>query len=58
VAVRGTDVLRPFSRIDVVIGPPILPDPPAWWSLSRRVTGMVEKVRVALTSALNRRSRK
>src|SRR5260370_41439814 len=29
VAVRGTDVLRPFSRVDVTIAPPIKPDPPA-----------------------------
>ena len=57
VAVRGTDVLRPFSRVDVDIGPPVLPDPPAWWELSRRVTGVVDKVRVALQSALNRRRR-
>ena len=56
VAVRGTDVLRPFSRIDVSIGPPIQPDPPAWWEVSRRVAGMVEKVRLALTTALNRRA--
>jgi 1-acyl-sn-glycerol-3-phosphate acyltransferase len=55
VAVRGTDVLRPFSRIDVTIGPPIQPDPPAWWALSRRVTSMVEKVQRALSSGLRRR---
>jgi 1-acyl-sn-glycerol-3-phosphate acyltransferase len=54
VAVRGTDVLRPFSRIDVTIGPPIPPDPPAWWTLSRRVTSMVEKVQRALSSGLRR----
>jgi 1-acyl-sn-glycerol-3-phosphate acyltransferase len=54
VAVRGTDVLRPFSRIDVTIGPPIQPDPPAWWALSRRVTSMVEKVQRALSSGLRR----
>jgi len=57
VAVHGTDVLRPFSRVEVDIGPPILPDPPAWWELSRRVTGVVDRVRVALQSALNRRRR-
>jgi 1-acyl-sn-glycerol-3-phosphate acyltransferase len=55
VAVRGTDVLRPFSRIDVSIGPPILPDPPAWWALSSRVAKIVDNVRIALTSGLNRR---
>jgi len=55
VAVRGTDVLRPFSRIDVDIGPPIKPDAPAWWELSRRVSGIVENVRVALTRGLRGR---
>ena len=57
VTVRGTDVLRPFARIDVSIGPPIPPDPPAWWELSRRVTQMVENVRRALTLGLGRRDR-
>ncbi len=55
VAVRGTDALRPFSRVDVSIGPPIMPDLPAWWELSRRVTTMVESVRSAITTALSRR---
>ncbi len=55
VAVRGTDVLLPFSRIDVTIGPPIHPDPPAWWSLSRRVSQVVENVQRAILSGLRRR---
>jgi 1-acyl-sn-glycerol-3-phosphate acyltransferase len=55
VAVRGTDVLRPFSRVDVAIGPPVMPDLPAWWEVSRRVTTMVENVRSAITTALSRR---
>ncbi len=55
VAVRGTDVLRPFSRIDVVIEPPIQPDVPAWWELGRRVTQVVENVRQALTKGLRGR---
>jgi 1-acyl-sn-glycerol-3-phosphate acyltransferase len=55
VSVRGTGSLVPFRRIDVTIGPPILPDPPAWWSLSRRVTQMVENVRAAITTNLQRR---
>ena len=55
VAVRGTDVLRPFSRVDVSIGPPIHPDPPAWWSLSQRVGQVVERVQRALTKGLQRR---
>jgi 1-acyl-sn-glycerol-3-phosphate acyltransferase len=58
VAVRGTDVLRPFSRIDVTIGPPIKPDLPAWWELSSRVTRIVENVRLALTKGLRGRGSK
>jgi 1-acyl-sn-glycerol-3-phosphate acyltransferase len=55
VAVRGTDVLRPFSRVDVSIGPAIHPDPPAWWSLGRRVSLVVERVQRALATGLQRR---
>lgn len=57
VAVRGTDALRPFSRVDVSIAQPVMPDPPAWWELNRRVAGVVDKVRSALEAALNRRRR-
>ena len=55
VTVRGTDALRPFSRIDVTIGPPIQPDPPAWWALSSRVAKIVDNVRLALVNGLRRR---
>lgn len=55
VAVRGTDVLRPLSRIDVTIGPPIQPDPPAWWALSSRVATIMDNVRLALITGLRRR---
>jgi 1-acyl-sn-glycerol-3-phosphate acyltransferase len=55
VAVNGTDSLIPFRKIDVTISPPVRPDPPAWWTLSRRVTAMVESVRNAITSGLQRR---
>lgn len=55
VAVRGTDALWPFRRIDVSIGPPVLPDVPAWWELSRRVSTVVERVRSSIATALNRR---
>jgi len=57
VAVSGTDSLWPFRRIDVSIGTPILPDLPAWWELSRRVTSLVDRVRGALSTALTRRRR-
>ena len=55
VAVRGTDSLYPFKRIEVSVGAPVMPDPPAWWGLSRRVSSMVDRVRSALSSALTRR---
>jgi len=55
VAVTGTDRLVPFRRIDVTIGPPVRPDLPAWWELSRRVSTVVESVRNAIASALGRR---
>jgi 1-acyl-sn-glycerol-3-phosphate acyltransferase len=58
VAVRGTDVLRPFSRIDITVGPPILPDPPAWWSLSQRVSQVVANVQRAISTSLQRRRSK
>ena len=55
VAVRGTDLLAPFRRVDVTISPAIRPDPPAWWALSQRVATVVEGVRNAITSGLQRR---
>jgi len=55
VAVRGTDALWPFRRIEVSIGPPIRPDLPAWWELGRRVSTVVENVRSAISNALSRR---
>ena len=55
VSVRGTDVLRPFSRVDVTIGPPIEADPPAWWSLRMKVTQVVERVQRAISTSLQRR---
>jgi 1-acyl-sn-glycerol-3-phosphate acyltransferase len=57
VAVSGTDFLWPFRRIEVSIGKPILPDPPAWWGLSQRVATIVQRVGNAITSGLERRRR-
>lgn len=54
VAVRGTDALYPFRRIEVEVGPPVMPDLPAWWELSRRVSTVVDRVRNAITTALGR----
>jgi 1-acyl-sn-glycerol-3-phosphate acyltransferase len=58
VAVRGTDFLWPFRRIEVSIGRPILPDPPTWWALSRRVAAIVQRVGDAITTNLQRRKRR
>ena len=58
VGVRGTDVLRPWGRVEVAIAPPVQPDVPAWWELSRRVATVVDLVRTSLTTALARRAKK
>jgi 1-acyl-sn-glycerol-3-phosphate acyltransferase len=55
VTVRGADTLRPFSRVEVAVGPAIQPDAPAWWALSSRVAKIVDNVRLALTTGLRRR---
>lgn len=54
VAVRGTDVLRPFGRVEVSIGAPVQPDLPVWWALSQRVSGVVDRVRSSIDGALHR----
>lgn len=51
VAISGIDRLRPFGRVEVLIVPPIWPDPPSWWSLNRRVVSMVDRVRRAILHA-------
>lgn len=51
VAVTGLDRLRPFGRVTVSIGPPITPDPPAWWGLNRRVARVVDSVRRGILRA-------
>jgi 1-acyl-sn-glycerol-3-phosphate acyltransferase len=55
VSVRGTDVLLPFTRVDISIGPPVMPDPPAWWGLSQRVALFVARVQSSIHSTLQRR---
>ena len=54
VAVSGLDRLRPFGRVTVSIGPPIHPDPPAWWVLNRRVARVVDRVRRGILSAFGK----
>jgi 1-acyl-sn-glycerol-3-phosphate acyltransferase len=52
VAVSGLGRLRPFVRVSVSIAPPIRPDPPGWWGLNRRVFEVIDRVRRAITHAL------
>jgi 1-acyl-sn-glycerol-3-phosphate acyltransferase len=51
VALSGLDRLRPFREVLVSIGPPIQPDPPAWWELDRRVARVVDRVRRSILRA-------
>jgi 1-acyl-sn-glycerol-3-phosphate acyltransferase len=55
VAVRGTDSLGPFRKIDVTIEPPIRADPPAWWTVGQKVAQVVDNVQRAITAGLQRR---
>jgi hypothetical protein len=48
-------VVPEVGLIDVTIGAPIQPDPPAWWALGRRVANVVDSVQRALSSGLRRR---
>jgi 1-acyl-sn-glycerol-3-phosphate acyltransferase len=54
VAISGVDRLRLFGRVEVSIGPPIRPDPPRWWALNQRVLQVVDNVRRAILTALER----
>jgi 1-acyl-sn-glycerol-3-phosphate acyltransferase len=55
VTVSGTDALWPFRRIDITIGAPVRPDPPAWWTVGQKVALVVDNVQRALTAGLQRR---
>ena len=54
VSLTGTNRLRPFGRVRVVIGRPFIPDPPRMWAIKRRVASAVAAVRTSL-SRLGRR---
>lgn len=54
VALSGLDRLRPFGRVEVSIGPPIRPDPPGWWTVQRRIEGILDRVRRSILRALDR----
>ncbi len=51
VALSGLDRLRPLGLVEVSIGPPIRPDPPAWWAVQRRVERVLDRVRRAILRA-------
>jgi 1-acyl-sn-glycerol-3-phosphate acyltransferase len=55
VALTGLDRLRPWGEVEVSIAPPIRPDPPAWWTLQRRVEGILERVRWSILLAFEQR---
>jgi 1-acyl-sn-glycerol-3-phosphate acyltransferase len=51
VAISGLEKLRPFQRVTVHIGPPVLPDPPRRWGLNQRVTLLVDTIGAAILNA-------
>ncbi|HXM56874.1 MAG TPA: lysophospholipid acyltransferase family protein [Candidatus Dormibacteraeota bacterium] len=57
VALSGLDRLRPFGRVEVSIGPPVRPDPPAWWTFQGRIEGVLERVRRSIIEAFDQRRR-
>jgi 1-acyl-sn-glycerol-3-phosphate acyltransferase len=54
VAISGVDRLYPFAPVNITIGPPIVPDPPRWWSTSRQVLKTVDAVRRSILRAFER----
>jgi 1-acyl-sn-glycerol-3-phosphate acyltransferase len=54
VTLEGLDRLRPEGRVRLSISPPIRPDPPAWWSTSRRVARVVDNLQRSLERAFGR----
>jgi 1-acyl-sn-glycerol-3-phosphate acyltransferase len=57
ISLSGTNRLRPFAKVRVVIGRPFIPVPPLAWTVKKRVNAVVAGVRTSL-SRLGRRSRK
>src|SRR5205823_2478614 len=53
VALSGLDRLRPFGSVEVSIGPPVRPEPPAWWTLQGRIEGLLERVRRSILLAFD-----
>jgi 1-acyl-sn-glycerol-3-phosphate acyltransferase len=57
VALAGVDRPRPFGTVEVSIGRPIWPDPPASWTFGRRVQRVVDSLRRAILRAFGRGER-
>jgi hypothetical protein len=53
----GIDRLRPWSAVTITVGPPVLPDPPRWWSTSRQVLKVVDRVRRSILTAFDQGQR-
>jgi 1-acyl-sn-glycerol-3-phosphate acyltransferase len=56
IALSGTDRLRPFGRVRVVIGQPFIPEPPRLLDLKERVERAVAAVGAALAGVSGRAS--
>jgi 1-acyl-sn-glycerol-3-phosphate acyltransferase len=54
VAIAGLDRFRLFGQVLISVGPPIRPDPPRWWGLSRQVVEVVDRVRRSILRAFGR----
>jgi 1-acyl-sn-glycerol-3-phosphate acyltransferase len=53
VAISGLDRLRPFVRVEVSVGPPVRPDPPAWWTVQGRIEVILDRVRRSIMQAFD-----
>lgn len=57
VALSGLDRLRPFGAVEVSIGAPIRPEPPAWWTIQGRVELLLDRVRQSILGGFGRGER-
>lgn len=57
-AISGLDRLRPFGVVEVSIGPPIWPAPPAWWTVQGRIDELLDRVRRSILWAFGQGGRR